>query len=423
MRALIIIVIILTGFTLRLSAQASFAELDRLNYQHYLAKDYKNLKSSAKQLLEQGSDYYYLRMRLGILAYENHRYASAYKNFNRAKQLNPFDTISNEYLYYSYLFSGRTAGAKYFLRKLPDNQKNNHLRGLPLKETPEISFGYSYVGYDVKKFQTNPLNYEAIENLSVFNAGLSFNFTENAQGFLQYSNTRKVATFYSPSNPAGDYGTFKQNELYFRYKTIASEGWEVLGYTHWVFFTTESGSTSFGRRSSTINLASESLFGLSLVYNGWYLRSGLGINYSNFQNSKQLATEGYITYLPFSNLSLYSSISGYYQVDKNWGNTYQSSFELGFKVLKHLWFESGVRVGNSVLYSRNFGALLNNSFVMPSAMFYGNLVIPTSRFTLRIAGVYSKIDNYSWDLVNYTKTSKVELNSYGINASLTIKFQ
>lgn len=423
MRTIILTTLLLTYLALKLNAQTDFAALDRANYQFFLDKDYKNLKKNSKLLLEQGSDYYYLRVRLGILAYERQRYASAYQNLKRAKQLNPFDTISNEYLYYSFLLAGRTADAKHFLRSLSEDQKNSQLKTLSLSEDPELNVGYSFMDYEVEKYQTNPLNYEAVENISVFNASMNFNFTPKSRGFLQYSNTRKVATFYSSSNPTGEYGTFSQNQVYFRYKNLISPGWEIAGYTHWVFFSTEANTSTFGRRSSSLSLSTQSLFGLNISHSGWYLRGGLNLNYSNFENSSQFATEGYLTYLPFSNLNLYSTISGFYQIDKNWGNSYQANFDVGFKVFKYLWLESGAMVGNSFLYSRSLGTVLNNSFIIPATNFYGTIIIPARKFSLRIGGNYSSIYNYSWDLVNYTKTSKLVLDSFGVNATLTIKFQ
>jgi len=422
MRTIIVIASALL-LTYKLSAQTDIASLDRLSYQYFLARDYTNLKRTAKELLNRGSDYYYLRMRLGILAYENQRYAYAYKNFARAKQQNPFDTVTNEYLYYCYLLSGRQADALQFLRTLPDNDKNSHLKSLPMAKASELILSYSYTGYDVKKHQTNPLNFEAIENLAVLNAGLAFNFSERANGFFQYSNTSKVATFYSPSDPLGNYDAYKQNQFYFSYKNLINQGFEFTGYTHWVFFTDVSNVSTYGRRSSSLNLSTESLFGLNFTLLGWYLRGGINFNYSNFANSNQFATEAYITYLPFSNLNLYSTVSGFYQLDKNWGGTYQSNFDVGFKVFKYLWFESGMMIGNSFLYSRNFGTELNNSFIIPSKSLYGSIVIPAKKFYLRVGGHYSEINNYSWDLENYTKTSKLVLNAFGVNATLTIKFQ
>ncbi len=422
MRTIIVIASVLV-LTYRLCAQTDITSLDRLNYQYFLGKDYKNLKRTANEILNQGNDYYYLRMRLGILAYENQRYAFAYRNFTRAKQQNPFDTVTNEYLYYCYLLAGRQADALQFFRTLSEKDKNSHLKSLPMAKAPELILSYSYTGYDIKKYQTNPLNFEAIEYVAVLNAGLAFNFSERANGFFQYSNTSKVATFYSPSEPSGNYDTYKQNQFYFSYKNLISQGFEFSGFTHWVFFTDVSNVSTYGRRSSSLNLSTESLFGLNFTLIGWYLRGGINFNYSNFANSSQFATEAYITYLPFSNLNLYSTVSGFYQLDKNWGGTYQSNFDIGFKVFKYLWVESGMMIGNSFLYSRNFGTELNNSFIIPSKSFYGSLVIPAKKFSLRVGGHYSEINNYSWDLENYTKTSKLVLNAFGVNATLTIKFQ
>lgn len=423
MRNLTLAILILQLWPYSLIAQSDFAALDRANYQFYLNRDYRNLKRTAEQLLKQGSDYYYLRMRLGILAYENQRYASAYKNFIRARQLNPFDTIINEYLYYSYLFSGRTSDAKQFLRSISDTQKNNHLKALSLTEDTELGVGFTFMVYDVKKYQTNPLNYEAIENLSVFNASLTFNFTEVARGTLLYTNTRETATFYSSSSPAGEFGTYNQNQLYFRYRRMLSTGWDISGYTHWVFFANPNSTGSYGHRGSSSNFSTQSLVGIGLFYSGWYLRTSLNAYYSNFAKSNQLATECSLTIFPFSNLNLYSTLSGLYQYDENWGNTYQLNLDLGFKVFKYLWVESGAMVGNSFLYSRSFGSVLNNSFIIPATNIYGAVLIPAPKFSIRLGGNYSVVNNYSWDLENYIKTSKVVLNSFGANALLTIKIQ
>lgn len=105
------------------------------------------------------------------------QYGFAYKNFTRAKEQNPFDAITNEYLYYCYWFAGRTADAKNFLCSLSGNGKNIHLTKLTLTEDPELLVNYAYTGYDVKKYQNNPLNYEAIECLTEFKIGLNFNFS------------------------------------------------------------------------------------------------------------------------------------------------------------------------------------------------------------------------------------------------------
>ena len=50
MRTIIVIVSVLV-LTYRLGAQTDIASLDRLNYQYFLGKDYKNLKNNLYKLM------------------------------------------------------------------------------------------------------------------------------------------------------------------------------------------------------------------------------------------------------------------------------------------------------------------------------------------------------------------------------------
>ncbi|HPI46505.1 MAG TPA: hypothetical protein PLH91_14820, partial [Tenuifilaceae bacterium] len=125
-----ILVFILISISILGYSQTDFISLDKQSYDYYLKGDYKNLKQTAKKQFDLGMDYYYLRMRLGILAYNNHHYASAYKHFQKALTFNNYDTISREYIYYSYLFAGRKADAGLYLKNINLNQKNMHLKSL-----------------------------------------------------------------------------------------------------------------------------------------------------------------------------------------------------------------------------------------------------------------------------------------------------
>ncbi|KAB2871302.1 MAG: hypothetical protein F9K37_03710, partial [Bacteroidales bacterium] len=93
-----ILVLIFISISILGYSQTDFISLDKQNFDYYLKGDYKNLKQTAKKQFELGMDYYYLRMRLGILAYNNQRYASAYKHFQKAITFFNSDTISREYI-------------------------------------------------------------------------------------------------------------------------------------------------------------------------------------------------------------------------------------------------------------------------------------------------------------------------------------
>jgi len=110
-----LILIISTWFVLFTIVQGqavmNFSSLDKQTYGLYLDKNWKDLVSLGKKGLDNGFDYFYLRMRIGIAYYELGNYRRAIPHFRKALVFNSKDQYANEYLYYSYLFSGRKADA------------------------------------------------------------------------------------------------------------------------------------------------------------------------------------------------------------------------------------------------------------------------------------------------------------------------
>jgi len=96
--------------------------IDTKTYKLYTQKDWHHLIKLSKHALNNNIDYYYLRMRLGIAYYEQHRYNLAYKQFKKAKQFDNNDLL-NEYLYYSYLFGGNYAEAETLSENFNDSLK------------------------------------------------------------------------------------------------------------------------------------------------------------------------------------------------------------------------------------------------------------------------------------------------------------
>jgi hypothetical protein len=110
------------------------------------------------------------------------------------------------------------------------------------------------------------------------------------------------------------------------------------------------------------------------------------------------------------------------QTDRNWGGTYQINGEIGFKVFKSLWLESGIISGNSFLYAREQGLILNNSYLIPATIIFSNLIILAGkRFSITLTPAYSENLNYSWNLNTYTRNNKQNNNSFGGIIKLTYK--
>ena len=110
MRYLVLIFLILSAFS-HAQKTVSFAGIDSASYVQFINNDYLALKKTTKKALREKVDFYYLRMRIGILAYNKQNYDLAIKHLEVAYGMNPADTTAQEYLYYSYLFSNRVENA------------------------------------------------------------------------------------------------------------------------------------------------------------------------------------------------------------------------------------------------------------------------------------------------------------------------
>ena len=109
--------------------QLTYRTADTITYSQFIKKHYHELKIIGKIALQQKIDFYYLRMRLGIAYYEQKNYEKALLHFEKAIAMNPADTTAQEYLYYTYLFSGRQEDAGTFASKLSaDMQKRLHYK-------------------------------------------------------------------------------------------------------------------------------------------------------------------------------------------------------------------------------------------------------------------------------------------------------
>lgn len=421
MRIVLNLIILLLAFSATLSAQNDFAALDRQTYDYFIKGDYKNLKTITSNILKQGIDYYYLRMRIGILSYNKQRYQIAVKHFGKALEFNSLDTISREYIYYSYLYSGRKADAGLFLESIPQDKKNNSLKYIHKPGLSEIYFGSSATGYDVTLYTFDNLNYEAIKYSLGFQAGFESYLSSRFKGTFAFTNYHKSGTLYSPANPAGGDLNFTQSQLYARLTGYVFPGWKFSVFGNTVFY--KDALTSGQMGNSTTLRRTEYLGGAGISKIGWKIRTGVNMSFSNFSNSTQIRGEGYITWLPFGNLNIYLTTGGMYQNDKTWGVTYQINQEIGFKILRSLWIESGIVQGNSFLYARTQGYTMNNSFQIPAMTIYSNLIIlPWKHISLTLSPCFTENSVYSWDLIASTRTGKLNLSSFGSSVRLTYKF-
>lgn len=424
MRSILIISSFLLAFSADLVSQVDFKSLNERTYNYYLNGDLKNLGKAADSLLSQGMDYYYLRMRLGIVSFTHQRYGRAFRNFAKALEFNDLDTLSREYIYKCYLFSGRKNDAGLYLNSLADYQKNSALKSLGKIGYSEIFFGSAFLLYDEPVYQLSNLNfvYAGIKSNLSFNAGIEGSLSPKLQGTLAFTNFRKEGLYYSEMYPAGAGYRYQQNQVYAKLNYSIFPGWELSGFGQAVIFTDPVINSQSGTGMGINYVKSEYTGGVGLSKKSWKIRTDAGLSFSNFANSRQIRGECSVTWLPAGNLNFYLISAWMGQTDKNWGGTYQVNQEAGFKVFKKLWIEVGILKGNSFLYSRSQGYIINNSFLIPSGSVYGSIIIlPWKHFSITFNPYFNDYQNYSWDLTNFKRTGLVTHNSFGALIKLTYK--
>ena len=425
MRTILIFAAIIVCYSANLNGQRSFYSFDNKSYEYFQRGDYKNLRKTADSMLSQGIDYYYLRIRLGILEYNKQLYSRAFTDFKKALDFNSMDTISREYMYFSYLLSGRNHDADLYISSLTDGQKNHALRRLESSgDQTTVFIGSSVTGYNVTLYNTNRLQYESVKSSYSFGASLESNLTKHLKVTIAYTNYGKNGTAYSALDSTGTNLSYNQNQVYAKITGFVSSGWEASAFGDFNIFSERIPVRRPGYDGYLNSTGTEYLGGIGVSGNGWKIRSGLSISLSNFANSNQFRGEGYLTFLPFGNLRFYMTLGGMFQNDIHWGDTYQYNGEIGLKLLKNIWFESGIVKGNSFLYARNQGYSVNNSYLIPANVIYCNLILlPGKHLGITLTPYYADNQSYSWNLTSYYRVDRITDSSFGCAIKLTYKIK
>ena len=100
----------------RLNEPFTFNNVEKNSYALYLKEDWPLLLQYSKQSLNAGIDYYFLRVRAGIAAYEKEKFRLAARHFEKALGFDPTSEISKNYLYLCYIKTERFDEAKFLSR-------------------------------------------------------------------------------------------------------------------------------------------------------------------------------------------------------------------------------------------------------------------------------------------------------------------
>lgn len=365
---LFILIICLPGFLLA-KEKIDFKTIDSISYQQFQNKEWKALIRTCKLGLDNGIDYYYLRMRKGIAEFEEENYINASTDFQKALEFNHYDKTAKSYYYFSLLNSGKRTEAYRYSKTFSDNQKAE--LKIQIKPVENLYFfgGYSFSNNDKKNGSINMLANGAVygEQLLMGNQiylhlGATFNLSHSfslysSVSYLNINKTNrfqyKLERFYIanqiPRPGGGYYNEFavrdeiteqvfdthiNQAEVYLNGKIQMDQGWSLNLFTNLLFISTtqfQARPTSNIRRDTlsynkpqntyeyvnhevldyTINSNDTSfmdwLVGFNIQKDFKYIGIGLSAAASKFYDNNLYQSLLSATYYPLGNLKFYGT--------------------------------------------------------------------------------------------------------------------
>lgn len=110
-RRILIIMSLFMTFLVNAQDRPDFVTADSVTYSYYLQGKWDSLIRMGTEMISENVDYKYLRQRLGYAFFAKEDYTAAKKNFRKALKYDSYNAFTNEYLFYSFLNTGKVEHA------------------------------------------------------------------------------------------------------------------------------------------------------------------------------------------------------------------------------------------------------------------------------------------------------------------------
>ncbi|MFO7799034.1 tetratricopeptide repeat protein [Rhodohalobacter sp.] len=412
MRQIAIIIVMLFFSEVSYSqGQQTTSTVDATTYQLWSQQDWNTLIETGNLAIKNGIDFYYLRYRLGVAYYEKQNYHRAAQHFQKAFEMNDSDELLKEYLYYSYLFSGRNYEA-YFTeqtfskatrRKLNLGKdlafKNIYVSWSGQQDAPESATENFNSSIEIEGLQTVSTGFNLFQIGGEHSAGnrtwFSHTYTHLQKSYFLFSNI-DGSTVINPDE------TVYLNQYYIGTTTLLKPGLDLRFGLHYInllnYVTTV---TSAPRpRSFRTGVTNNDFVGSVGLYRRFsYVETGISSSVSNLNGATQLQQNAILSLFPFGNLRFYTSSILYYQSEKagnqDWRTDLIFTQKAGLKLMNRIWTEAFMNFGDQLNVVTDNGHTIFN-----------DTNVTTSRYGIRLHTLITNKMNLLLDYSNIEKESR-----------------
>ncbi len=353
----------------------SFRETDSLTLQACLDRNWKEVIRIGNQAIADKTDYYYLRLRIGIAQYSIGNYDRAIPNFIKALEFNQGDPVAEEYLYFAYLFSGQEAEASCLSVRMNQTLKDS-LRisqkkfklysewGLMNAPDADSLMAYNPGGGRVHNYQVSGYTFGSLGITAKAGNCLALTFG------LQRLNFSIGEQYQLPLlDPFTFDVSFAENSFYSGAQWYLKHGFTFLGgvrllsgqYT-WHDYQANPGGGTFTEKSGRYrDLALHAGLSKRLPY----FNLGLSADANRFKGNIYYQAGANLTVYPKGNLNLYFtgelSRTG---IDSAWvsDGAYIWKTIMGLKIAPKIWLEANFTSGYLQNWSENQAYIVYNNF-------------------------------------------------------------
>lgn len=409
MKTLSFIIILLFSITAaKAQKKPSFIEVDTATYRAYINKDWNRIIKVGNHALNNDLDYYYLRLRIGYALFMKEQYRLAIPHYKKALEFSSRDAIAFEFLYYCYKYSGRETDAILLTEQFPQALKD-YLKLKKVKGISDISF-YTTYGTGVNNTliedvsETIPTEVEGAQSLP--NNFVNFNFRIshriNSKIKANHSVNLLYVDYFVYENDLTDITTTESQIVrQFNYNLnidisprIGLSITPIFNSVNYrIPYYTETTFGFGGNTQQTVNYTNyhDFVIGLKASQQIGIFKLSLAATNSNLNFSKQNTGAASLAVYPFGNLNLYYAANVYYHMQSNNDiklNQFIQSHEIGFKVMKNLWIEANMMLGEFTNFYDSFAGITYNGLEKYKRSMGVNVIIPLNKSGISIFAAY-----------------------------------
>ncbi len=382
--------------------QPSLLRTDSLTYALYLNKEWKALLTETNKALREGVDFYYLRVRAGIAAYELKNYRLAAMHLAKAYEWNTSDELVNYWYYYALLMGSRSdeanALSEYFSPQFMQRMEIRPKSGVNfLTAEAQVSVntghaslledaigGSSYIAY------RNVLKRQAYKGF-----GIDHRVAPRLYAFqaISHLGIDRMQMFRSPTLDYQYESSAWQFQYYLQGRYLLAKGWSVTSAATLLWGSTLSHWLSFNnsgvplRNASTYRI-SDGFLSASVAKELPRLRPRLSVSYGKVSGYRQLQATGQMLLYPAGNPNFYLSASYSLHHDES-DPELKTIFSprAGLKT-GPLWWSAGGSTGVMKNFSASDGYVVYNMSESISALYDISVYLPLLKYRLGVTARY-----------------------------------